>query len=538
MIAVISNNKFIQLENVTQAEDDILWMAFSVAKPGIYIDPDQLGQWDGVFRKYNRSKQRLARPLLAMLRQVCEKNNLPLVIKDERDPWSYTVLDKENINSDFLPGITLEDYQVNCIRKCVDTECMIVDIPTGGGKGELIAGLCKAISCPTVILADQTIVIDQLKARLELRDVTDEVGLFYAGKRPDGQLIVVGTIQSLMPAKKPLQPIVDHDNLSPEDERKLKMWEKRNKAYSTRKANVSELLQYVKNAEMIIVDEADKCVSDPWKNLFRYHFNGRRRYGFSGTVFDPSKPVEALVVQEHLGSVGFTATRQHLESLGRIIPCEYYMLAYGLDGSISESSAYDIAYDEHITYSPKFHKLIASLCKSLCDVDIGTLVLVDRTALGNNLLEAIINVGLKSEFIQGPTSQRHRKEALQSFEKRILNVLIGSKIINRGLDLKGGCENLIIATGGKLQSDFIQKIGRSVRINNVGKSKVYDFLFRCNKYLYDHSKERLKAMVGLGYKTTVVFPGGRVDGADFIKSKFRIKKEWLIKPQPKLFNAE
>lgn len=536
MLAVISDNKFINLQNITQVENDTLWTEFSVAKPGTYIDPSQLSHWDGVYRKYSRSQHRLARPLLSMLKQVCDKHGFPLVVKDERENWPYGVLSKDEIGPDFLPGITLEDYQIKCIHAGVDKECMIVDVPTGGGKGELIAGLCKAITCPTVILADQTIVIDQLKVRLELRDITDDVGLFYAGKRPNGQTIVVGTIQSLMPAKKPIMPAVDQNNLSPDDVKKLKLWDKKYKAYKTRKANVSELIQYIKNAEMIIVDECDKCVSDPWKNIFRHHFNGRRRYGFSGTPIDPSKPVEALVMQEHLGSIGFKETRTHLESLGRIIPCEYIMLAYGLDGSISEASTYDIAYDEHMTYSAKFHKLVSNTCKLINGDNIGTLVLVDRTVLGDNLLGSILNAGLKCDFIQGPTSKKHRKEALLAFEARELDVLIGSKIINRGLDLKGGCENLILATGGKLQSDFIQKVGRALRVNNIGKSKIYDFLFRCNRYLYDHSKERLKTMISLGYKTTIIFPGGKVDGAEFVKNKFRVKKEWLNKPSPKLIN--
>lgn len=538
MIAVIPNNQWIYLDNITQAEDDILWNAFSVVRPGIYVDPSQRGNWDGIYRKYNRGQQRLARPLLSMLRGVCKKHNLPLIVRDERKPWPYTVVDPNNINADFLPGITLEQFQVDCIRRGTKVECGIVNVPTGGGKGELIAGFCKAISCPTIVLADQKIVIDQLKARLELRDVAEKVGLFYAGKRPNGEAIVVGSIQSLTaPSKTPDIPDRLPDETDAHFDARMKKWEQKFKAYKTRRANVRTLQRYVKTAQMIIVDECDKAVSDPWKNVFRHHFKGRRRYGFSGTPFDPDKPVEEMVVQEHLGSVIFQESREHLEGLGRIIPCEYYSLAFGLDGDIHEASAYDIAYNEHITENPTFHSMVARLCrKCKRESDHGTLILVDREALGKRLEAAVNATGLKCHYIYGKTTPKKRNEVLKMFERREIDVLIGGKIINRGLDLKGGCENLIIACGGKLQSDFEQKIGRAVRVNKLGKSRVYDFFFRCNRYLYDHSKARLKKMIKLNYRTSVVFPGGSISGQDFVKSQFRIKKALLVAP-PRLFTT-
>jgi superfamily II DNA or RNA helicase len=534
MIAVLDDNQWIHLDNITPAEDDILWAAFSVTRPGRYVDPNQVGNWDGVFRKYNRGRQRLARPFLSMLRGVCTKHNLPLAIRDNRPPWKYHTVKPEDINNDFLPGITLEDFQVQCIRKIVSTECGIIDIPTGGGKGELIAGTCKAISCPTLVLADQRVVIEQLKVRLELRDVADEVGMFYAGKRPNGQLIVVGSIQSLTPPSKPPQvPDRKPQETDKQFNKRMESWDKKFKAYKTRRNNAKALLQYVKKAEMLIIDECDKAVSDPWKNLFRHYFRGRRRYGFSGTPFDIDKPVEALIVQEHLGSVIFRESRENLTKLGRIIPCEYFSLAYGMDGSINEASAYDIAYQEHITESVDFHYMVAKLCKkSKKEPGDGTLVLVDREVLGDKLAEAINAVGLKASFIFGKTPQRRRNEVLRAFEAREIDVLIGGKIINRGLDLKGGCETLILACGGKLRSDFIQKVGRAVRINRRGKSRVYDFFFRCNRYLYSHSRARLKTMIHAGYRTTVVFPGGGIDGTELVKSKFHLKRKLLV-PRPR-----
>jgi superfamily II DNA or RNA helicase len=527
MRAIINDNHWLWFDNITVAEEEILWENFSIQSPGSdYIDPSQRGMWDGIFRKYNRSKQRMARPLLSMLRGVCDEHDLPLVVKDNRAKWDYKPLNPSQITPDFLPGITLDVHQVRAIRAACKAECGIIDVPTGGGKGEIICGICKAIDCPTIIIADQTVVIDQLKARLELREIDSEIGLFYAGQRPNGEQIVVGSIQSLQSPSK--TPAVPERKISESEEKfqaRMEKWDQQFKAYKTRKKNAKYLQAYAKTAEMILVDECDKSVSDPWKKLFRHWFKGRRRYGFSGTPFDDDKPVEGLVMQEHLGSVIARETRRNLEKIGRIIPCEYWMLGFGLEGSIKESSAYDIARSEYMIENPKFHRIISAVCNNY-EGD-GTLVLVDSIPLGENLERTIIESGLRAHFIYGKTSQRRRNELLRAFERREYDVLIGGKIINRGLDLAGGCENLIVATGGKLQSDFIQKIGRALRHNKMGRSRVFDFYFRCNRYLYSHSKARLKAMIKAGYRTVVVFPGGSIDGAQLVKNRFQIRKRLL-----------
>lgn len=525
MIAELFDDQKINLYNCSAHEDDVLWREFSVSRPGIgYVDPSVNGLWDGVYRFYNRSRQTLARPLLAKLIEVCTKHQLPLTIRDVRPETEYPPTDPETVGPDFLPGITLETWQIDAIRQACTKECGLIDMVTGSGKGEIAAGICKAIQCPTVIIADQVVVIDQLKDRLELRMVIEEVGVFYAGKRPDGQLISIGTVQSLTPpTKTPLRPIRTAKDTNTTWAKKEKNYQQRMTAFQTRTKNARILEKMVKSAHMIIVDEADKAVSDPYKRLFQHVFKGRRRYGLSGTPFDKSKPVEAMRLQQHLGSVIAKVSRKTVEDAERIVPVQLFMLT--IEGDKRESSAYDIAYREHMVESQYFHSLIANIHFKYPDE--GTLILVDREELGVNIQAEFRGRGLEVPFIFGKTPKSKRTKILREFERREHKVLIGGKIINRGLDLSGGCENLVIATGGKLWSEFNQKVGRAVRKNSNGKARIFDFYFRCNKYLYDHSRSRLKAMVDMGYKTTVVFESGKVDGSELISSRFVLSKKLL-----------
>lgn len=693
MRARIVTNTDIILDNITNPEEDMVMERFTVIVNNRFINPDS-GGFNGVYRRYNRAQRRLARPFLGELRALCLAQGVPLVVVDERRPWSYSILAQTEIGSDFLPGITLEQYQIDAIKLGCRVEAGVYDIPPGGGKclglgtpvmmadgsikaveaveagdllmgddstprlvlstcagiddlyevsqvngdpyvvnsahilslitsptgktahdryrkldlpvldyvslsheekrhlmgykaisglprcgisvrpigrgeyfgfeidgnkrfllgdftvthnTEVMAGLCKAIKCPTVILADQRIVIDQIKQRLELRDIIDEVGLFYAGRTPDNQVIVAGSVQSLqIPSRVPPPPqesdaftaakkiieanrekyglesdgdpglLAEQINILA-DSLHIKAVTKHQstlRGFRKRKARAKQFQTIVKKAEMLLVDECDVASGAQWRNVFRHIFKGRRRYGFSGTLNDPAKPVENLFIQEHLGSVLMKVDRLLLENLGRIIPVEYLMFALG--DTPDERSTFDIAVREKMVDNSDFHRLIAAICHRYKEER--TLILVERDALGEALAAAIPG----SVFIHGKTPKRRRDDVLRAFERQEIRVVIGGKIIRRGLDLKGGCENLIIATGGKLWSTFNQQIGRAVRVNERGFGRVFDFLLLSNKYLYAHSRARLRAMVDMGYKTRVVFPDGQqINGADFIASRFR-----------------
>ena len=521
MIARLTN-QFIYFENITAWEEEALYERFSAENPNSrYIDTSEYQTWDGVYRKYNRKHKRLARPFLAELRLFCRQKDLSILVQDDREPSQYRPPPLEEINEDYLSGITLKDFQVGAIKTLCTTECGVISITTGGGKTEIMAAICKAMNCPTVIIAEQTIVIDQIRDRLALRDVCSEPGLFYAGKMPTGELIIIGSIQSLvLPKKKPEKPIRDNykDTKSSTAATKFKLAQKRHaaslKGFKSRTKKARALHKLIGKCEMILVDECDLAVGKTYQNLFRYWFKGRRRYGFSGTPYDSYKPVQRLILNEHLGSVIYQQNRIQVEETGLIVPLEYFIFAFGEDGNTKDSSAYDIAMDDWMIYNEEFHRLVKAICDRY--PDDGTLILVERHDLGHALMDLIPN----SQFVYGDTPKKHRSEMLKEFESRSKKVLIGGKNVRRGLDLSGGCENLVLATGGKLVSEFDQRIGRARRRNERGKARVFDFLFLCNKYLYAHSRNRLKAAINMGYKTQVIFRNGTIDGEQFVKSRF------------------
>lgn len=413
-------------------------------------------------------------------------------------------------------GISVEDYgygnyygfELDGSKRFLLADCTVVH------NTEMMAGIAKIMDCPTVILSEMTVVVDQIKHRLELREVASEVGMFYAGKRPNGQQIIVGSFQSLIIPKSPKKT----ENDTPES------YARKMQAYKTRRKNSRKLRDIIKKCDLLLVDEADNATGKQWRNLFWHWFRGRRKFGFTGTPFDPQKPVRNMVLKENLGTIIHKTSRKTLEKIGRIIPVTYTALAFGDESLIKDKSAFDIATREHMIENKQFHSLIKAVAnKSLSsDPEHGVLILVESVPLGYKLEKIIDN----ARFICGDHSMKERKKVVEAFENRETRVLIGGKIVKRGLDLKGGCETLIVATGGKLASDFNQKVGRAVRRNKIGRAQIYDFFFLCNHYLYGHSRNRLKTIVAMGYPSKVIFKHGVLDAEKFIKSRFR-------RPKPK-----
>lgn len=516
MLARIIDNKTISIEQITPAEESILIKAFSVKDPKArYIDTT-MGNFDGWYRKYNIKHKRLDRALLGELRKACTVNKLPLSIVDMRPASKYPAPDESTITPDYLPGITLDKHQLEAIRPACRAEIGLIEAPTGSGKSELIAAYTKLFNCPTVIIAEQKVVVTQLKARLELREVVKEAGLFMAGKRPNGQTVIIGSLASLIIPKPPEK---SQDDTAEAYTRKLK-------AYATRRKNAKLLREMVGKCDLLLIDEADKAVNKQYRFLCKYWYSGRRKYGFSGTFFDPATPVKNLHLKENLGSIISYTSRDEVQAAGRIIPINYIAIAFGDPKDRNRKETYDTAISELMINNPKYHKLITSLAvHSIKRDDYGTMILVDSIPLGKRLNEILLEQGVVSEFIYGATPDKKRDEIIKKFEAKEVRVLIGSKILKRGLDLQGGCETLIIACDDQRWSEFNQIIGRAVRKNKLGVATVYDVYFVCNYYLYEHSRKRIKHVSETSYNACVRFPHVTISTRDLIKSRFRIPKE-------------
>jgi superfamily II DNA or RNA helicase len=274
----------------------------------------------------------------------------------------------------------------------------------------------------------------------------------------------------------------------------------------------------VGQCELLMVDEMDNAASGNYDDLFDKWFNGRYIHGFSGTPYDPDKPVEKMILQGRFGPVISKSKRKELEDIGQIQPIRYYMIQFG-DIDPKDKTAFDVAERDIIIDNQDFHNMILKITNMYSDGK--TLIVVDTSNIEDIglSLEQIIP---QSVFIYNKISQTKRKKAIEDFENGNIKVLIVSKIGKRGMDLGGGAHTQIIIGGGRLRSNFDQIIGRGVRKNDKGYTKVFDFYFTGNKYLLNHSRKRLRFVVDMGYVSNLIYGSKTIEAEKFIKSRYRL----------------
>lgn len=637
MLIVLSDNHTIQLSQVFPQQEEIFVKHFSVRDPrAMYARSARGGSggWDGVWRKYNKNKQSLKRPFLSELIELCKEHDFPYEIVDNREKSKYPRPSAGSFDKSLIDGITLRDNQMDALNsvtisgiteKDIISETGMMHHVTGAGKTECMAGIIKLFRCPTVIITEQVVVLDQIMNRIRMRNVVhnNDIGLFTHGFTPDNNLVIVGSVQAMQTPKKPqwadfeiklstierdfYKLMIDDtvrafsivgeynakcwfrtifidsflkkneklvNTFSPEIKKdyllafkffkdnsallanykdielklfsadidqdsqdnfksciekamnifmpvvKSKYFEAAIKGYHSRFEKSQLIQKLVSKCELLMVDEADKGSSKYYEPLFNNWFNGRYIYGFSGTPYDRDKPVENLVLRERFGPVLSVASRKDMTEAGNIQPIKYYMIQFGKEDPM-DKTAYDIAEKREMIDNNEFHQKIVKIISSFPDEKF--LVLVDTGSVedfGRILEEKIPG----SVFISGKTNRKKRNDSLRAYEKKEIRVLIGSKILKRGLDLAGGTDNVIVLGGGKKESNFDQILGRAVRKTEKGYSKVFGFYMTGNYYLLTHSRRQLKFIVGLNeYPVTIIYGNKQASGEAFIKSRYKIK---------------
>jgi superfamily II DNA or RNA helicase len=561
MLARIDDNHFIHLEQVTVSIEQILDRWFRAREPSARYS--NIEHWDGWYRRYNSKRQRLALPFLDELKNCCKISKIPLEIVDNRSDPKYPAPSKGEIGKDYLDGVVLEDYQVRALHACCDKEIGLVSLTTGAGKTEVLCGLVKMFKCPSMIIVDQIIILEQIVKRLSLRGVVkqEDVGMFCYGHLPDSDnLVMVGSIQSLSTPSKITRDSVsisktkaiemyrqwvktDHTqlehvpnviknigNIRDIDGPLLKLlishcedveWNRLQNWYKTRRKKAAVIQKLVGKCELLLCDECDTCVTQQHAKLFKSHYSGRRKYGVTGTPYDKDKPVRNLFLKEHLGNVICEASREEVQAAGRIIPIKHYSIVVGADGNRNDCRVYDIAMREEMIENEKFHNTVCKVVSAYKDER--TLILLGTSPIEplGRTLEGMIT---DSKFVFGKTPKKDRRKYIELFEKGELKCLIGSLVFKRGLDLSGGVDNLIIIGGGAKYSEYNQRIGRAIRLNEKGHARVFGFFFLNNKHLYKHSRANLKAVVEMGYPTWVIYGGKTIDGEKFINSRYRLPR--------------
>jgi superfamily II DNA or RNA helicase len=368
-------------------------------------------------------------------------------------------LEHSIVHSGDLDGVTLYDYQVEAANKLLEAGRGVAKMATNSGKTEVMAAMINALKCPTVVLLHRKELLYQTAERFTKRGIPN-VGMIGDGIW-EPNVVTVAMVQTLS------NQIDDWDG--------------------------------VKYNQCLMVDECHHVSSPQMLNVM-FKIPGGRRYGFSGT---PLK-MDLLPDMQLMGATGDIVVDID----------NHYLIQHGYSAKptvyikIMENkelekrwwkAQYQPAYDELIVKNVDRNQAIADFAVEHADDGEAVLILVNRLDHGELLNGMIPN----SLFIHGSHSTDFRMSALNNMRTRS-GVYIASPIFDEGVDVPA-LDAVVIAAGGKSQVKLLQRIGRGLRHKEGNNTMVVlDFIDDTNKYLLEHSNERIETYTSEKFATKLI----------------------------------
>lgn len=269
-----------------------------------------------------------------------------------------------------------------------------------------------------------------------------------------------------------------------------KILEKKNQSKFKKWKDTQDFLDSVK---VMIGDEIHHAKADTWFTSLSLCENAVIRVGLTGTV-DKKDPMGYQRLKAIFNDIIIKVSNEYLIERGisstptiRLVPIKEPRNIELVDNYLE---AYKLGIVENDVRNEAIAKLALGYSKRKPG---GILISVKEIDHGERIQELLQEAGADVDFIHGSSDETHRTGTLEKFSRGELNILIASTIIDEGVDMKSiGC--MILAAGGKSMRQQLQRIGRGLRLNGIDGNQVmvFDFYDSTNRFLKNHSKERIK----------------------------------------------
>ena len=374
----------------------------------------------------------------------CRNNNIKIEnFEDKRTHFDFQTKDwtEEELKS-FLPNFDYVEHQVRGLQALLKTNKGIIMGPTSSGKSSLMAAWLKLTNLPTLILTDRATLGAQLAQ--DFRDKGIDCG-FCSGNGVRQGFCMVSTIQSV------------------------------------KKLDVSKF-------QMVLVDECHRSSSKSFQD-FLASFGCPLKYGFSASPSNGNL-LDFARIRQQLGSIIIQIKSNELMDNGVMAKAKINLVKVDCPETFDYPSANDLG----IVHNKARNEVIKNIVEK--HREEGYICILTRILEHGEELEKTIPGAV---YLKGEDPLNKRMEVINKFNNGEIPVLIGSSILNEGISISN-MKTLIMASGGKAQTQTVQKIGRVLRITKEKRQGVfYDFIDMNNKYLFKHSKQRLSLYKKEGY---------------------------------------
>lgn len=436
-----------------------------------------------------------------------ENNTFPagflhLVVKGLRNRSIESSLIRKPLPAPLGPALPVVDafgygdsryqYQPDTVERLARHGKMIARIATGGGKSRIAQIATARIMRKTLFLTTRNVLMRQMEGHFgdmmpHLRSAHPglikkgwtRVGVIGESKVNPSPWINVGMVQT----------IASHLR-GPLDGMSAKKKAEARKRYR-------EMRDLLASFEFVILEEAHESAGESYYQIMSLCKNAAYRMSLTATPFMKQDQAANMRLMACSGPIGVNVSEKQLIDSGILARPVFKYMRCERPTTLGTNIKWPTCYTTGVVDNKIRNEAIAREAIRASKLGVSVLILVQRQAHGK-LLDRMINQGgAKSSFIFGHTEQKLRGQKLAELASGKINALIGSNILDVGVDVPA-IGMVIIAGAGKDEVQLRQRIGRGLRAKKSGPNValVVDFEDFGNVTLRKHARLRRRIVEG------------------------------------------
>jgi superfamily II DNA or RNA helicase len=394
------------------------------------------------------------------------------------------------------------DYQMKALRQVEKHGRGIIRVATGGGKSKIAKLVMARYRRPTLFLTTRGVLLYQMKRQVDALNFN--TGVLGDGQEKMVKGINLGMVQTLVQALE--EPNLDEEiravvksihrskkkdsNMSKEQVREIAL-ERFNE--KTKKRN--RYLKFLEMIDVVIGEEAHEAGGNSYYQILKHCKNATIRVALTATPFMRDSAEDNMRLMAAFGSVLINISEEELINRGILAKPFFKFVTSKPHPKLFRTSPWQRAYQFGYVENQLMHKDIIRDALMAKLYQLPVLTLVQRMEHGEILLQKMTKVGLKAVFLRGENSQEERDEALRQLGAGEIDVLIGSTIVDVGVDVPA-LGVIQLAGGGKAEVALRQRIGRGLRRKKgmANVAFVADYTCSNNLTLAEHATSRRRVV--------------------------------------------
>lgn len=457
VIQIISNAVKAKVTNPTRDIKLFISDTLSYEVEGAeYSDKFKSGSWSGISSFFKMTDSTFPSGFVGHIKSLLEKQGhiVQLVRKSLPEP-----LGDFNPKVDEFPEEVRYDYQMETVRRLEDRGRMVAHVATGGGKSRIAKLAYKRINRMTLFLTTRGVLMYQMKDAFE--SMGEKVGVIGDGNLSIKRGFNVGMVQTFASMLK--DP-----------------------------ARVEQTKALLEKFEFIILEEAHEISGNSYYEILKLCKNAQYRLALTATPFMKANGEDNMRLHASVGGIGIRVDENTLIERGILAKPYFKFISTDKPKFLLRSTPWQAAYRIGIVENEARNKAIVFETERATKYGMKSMILVQHKAHGTRLKDMLTKMGVKCLFMYGEHSQIERKSALDKLKSGKIDALIGSTILDVGVDVPA-VGVIILAGGGKAEVALRQRIGRGLRAKSKGVANVayiVDFCDEFNNHLRLHSATR------------------------------------------------